>query len=69
MNTKISEFTDRELLEIILSNQVTMMQLIDRMDAFLCGKYGADYVAKVKDKETIFNGLFENQDDLLMQMS
>ncbi len=69
MQNKISKMNDRELLVLILSNQVAIMQLVDRLNSFFLKEHGADYGGQNKHKTEILKDLIDNQEDLLRGIS
>jgi len=68
MNSALNDFSDRELLEIIISNQVNLAQRLFRMNDFFLGHYGEDYIKKIEHKEPNFRKLLREHDELLMQI-
>lgn len=67
METKISELTDRKLLDLILSNQVAMMRLIDRIDTFLMNSN--EKYADAKHLDETLKDLLESNEEFLKQVS
>ncbi len=68
MNPKLKDYSDRELLELIISNQVNLAQRLFRMNAFFLQHYGKDYIEKIKHKEPTFTKLMSENDDLIRQI-
>jgi hypothetical protein len=50
MNPKLKDYTGRELLEIIISNQVNLAQTLFRMNDIFLYYYGEDYINKIEHK-------------------
>ena len=68
MNPKLKDYSDRELLELIISNQVNLAQRLFRMNDFFLLHYGDDYVKAIEHKEPTFFKLLSENDDLLRQV-
>jgi hypothetical protein len=68
MNTKLKDFTDRELLELIISNQTNLAQRLFRMNDFFIHKYGKEYIEKIEHKEPAFSKLLSEHESLLRQI-
>jgi hypothetical protein len=67
-NPKLQEFNDRELLELIISNQANMYQLLDRINTFNINTYGKDYIESDREKYQCFDRLMNQNKSLLMQI-
>ena len=68
MNPELKDHSDRELLEIINSNQVNMAQRLFRMNNFFLEDYGEDYIKKIEHKKPNFRKLLEEHEHLLQQI-
>lgn len=68
MNPELKDYSDRELLEIIISNQVNMAQRLFRMNNFFLEHYGEDYINKIEHKEPNFRKLLDEHEHLLQQI-
>ena len=69
MNPELKDYTDRELLELIISNQVNLAQRLFRMNDFFLGHFGKDYIEKIEHKEPNFRKLLEEHQHLLKQIT
>lgn len=65
MNPKLKDYTGRELLEIIISNQVNLAQTLFRMNDIFLYYYGEDYINKIEHKWPTFNKLIDEHEHLL----
>lgn len=68
MNQKLKNYSDRELLEIIISNQVTTAQIIFRMNDFFLDYYGEDYIEKINHKDATFSKLLSDHKEVIRQL-
>jgi len=68
MNPELKDYSDRELLELIISNQVNLAQRLFRMNDFFLQHYGKDYIEKIEHKEQTFTKLMSENDDLIRQI-
>ena len=68
MNPKLKNYTDRELLEMIISNQTNLAQRIFRINNFFIHKYGKEYIEKIEHKEPAFSKLLSEHEHLLSQI-
>lgn len=68
MNPELKDYSDRELLELIISNQVNLAQRLFRMNDFFLQHYGKDYIEKIEHKEPTFTKLMSENDDLIRQI-
>lgn len=68
MNPGLKNYSDRELLELIISNQVNLAQRLLRMNDFFLHHYGKDYIEKIEHKEPTFEKLLSEHESLLRQI-
>lgn len=67
--TKISKMTDRELLELILTNQIVLAQEITKIKAVAHNQAPKIYSEAYKSKLDIFKGLLDNSDEFLSEFA
>ena len=63
----IKKMSEREILEQLLVNQVSMMQQIHRIKSFMVEKYKEEFSKNLLNKNEIFNDMIENTDDFWKQ--
>jgi hypothetical protein len=68
INPKLENFSDRELLELIIANQVNVTQRLFRMNHFFMEHYGEPYISKMDHKSDVFEKLIKENDSLLQQI-
>ena len=56
----LDQYTDRELLELIVSNQVRTEQRIYKIYAFMTDKYGAEFSKHNKHKGETFEDFLDS---------
>jgi hypothetical protein len=56
----LDQYTDRELLELIISNQVRTEQRIYKIYAFMTDKYGAEFSKHNKHKGETFEDFLDS---------
>ncbi len=66
---KINEMSDREILELMLANQVNLGQLIYRINDFLLNEHGESYIHAINHKDEIFKKLFQDQNEFIRQLN
>ncbi|MBF2710044.1 hypothetical protein [Flavobacterium soyangense] len=64
---EISKMNDREILELILTNQISLAQQIHRIREVVAKQFVKDYAGTYKSKLDIFEELLENSDDFLRE--
>ena len=64
----LSDYTERELLEIIVSNQVHLAQYIFRVNDYLIEKEGKKFSEKIAHKDETFERLLESYNSLNRQI-
>lgn len=67
-NSKLKKYSDRDLLELILSTQVLITQRLFRMNDFFCHHYGEEYINSIQHKGPVFKKMIEEQRDFLSQL-
>jgi len=68
MNPKLSNYSDRELLELVISNQVNISQRLFRINDFFLKHYGEEFVNEIEHKGPTFNKLIKEHKGLLQQL-
>lgn len=66
---KINEMSDREILELMLANQVNLGQLIYRINDFLVHEHGESYIHAINHKDEIIKKLLQNQNEFIRQLN
>lgn len=64
---KLEELSERQLLELILVNQVTLKQWMYRVNAFLIGKYGSEFTDHGKQKIEVYDDMERHREDFINQ--
>ena len=67
--TNITKMNDREILELILTNQVFLAQEINRIKGISAKQFPKEYSESYKSKIDTFKDLIENSDDFLRESS
>jgi hypothetical protein len=65
----INEMKDREILELLLTNQISLAQQIHRIREVLANKFPKEYSNCHISKLNTFEGLIENSDDFLREFA
>lgn len=65
----LENYTDRELLELILSNQVRSEQRLYKIYAFMSEKYGTDFKKNNQHKAESFKELLSSFEDLSIDIN
>ncbi|MFN8428495.1 MAG: hypothetical protein U0V04_00810 [Spirosomataceae bacterium] len=68
MNYKLENYSDRELLELIISNQVNIAQRVFRINDYFLEKYGKEFIDKIEHKDQTFLKLIEESRHLIQQL-
>jgi hypothetical protein len=67
--TEISKMKDREILELILTNQISLAQQIHRIREVIAKQFPKEYPATHISKLSTFEALIENSDDFLREFA
>lgn len=65
----INGMKDREILELILANQVSLAQQIHRIREVIAKKFPDEYSNSFTSKLNTFEALIENSDDFLRELA
>ena len=65
--TEISKMKDREILELILTNQISLAQQIHRIKEVIAKQFPKEYPGTHISKLYTFEALLENSEDFLRE--
>jgi hypothetical protein len=68
MNNKIENYSARDLLELIISNQVNIAQRVFRINDYFLEKYGKEFIDKIEHKDKTFLKLIDESEHLIQQL-
>ncbi len=63
----VTKMSDREILEQLLVNQVSLMQQVHRFKEFMAKKYKNEFSENLLNKDEIFKDMIEHSDDFWRQ--
>lgn len=63
----INEMNDREILQILLTNQISLAHQLQRIREVIANKFPEEYANSYVSKLDTFKALIENSDDFLRE--
>ena len=65
----INEMSDREILELLLSNQISLAQYMQRIRALIANKFPDEYSTNYSRKLDAFTAMLDNFEDFLREFA